>query len=88
MDMTVDYAAVNKLAAEMALYAMKGEPIPASYAPKRHDNGYPGRIPEVDSSNVVITRDNLRTTVIDAGLFTKEQICAKSIAAASPFCRP
>ncbi len=88
MDMTVDYAAVNKLAAEMALYAMRGEPIPASYAPKRYDNGYPGGIPEVDSSNVVVTKDNLQTTVIDAGLFTKEQICAKSIAASSPFCRP
>jgi D-xylose transport system substrate-binding protein len=88
MDMTVDYAAVNKLAAQMAIYAMRGEPIPASFSPKTYDNGYSGGIPEVDSTNVAITRDNLQQTVIDAGLYTKEQICAKGVATGSPFCRP
>jgi len=87
MDVTVDYAGVNKLAAQMAIHAMRGEPIPASYAPKQYDNGYKGGIPEVHSTNVAVTRDNLQQTVIDAGLYTKEQICAKSVAVGSPFCR-
>jgi D-xylose transport system substrate-binding protein len=87
MDMTVDYGAVNKLAAEMVILAIRREPIPASYAPKQYDNGYTGGIPEVDSINVAITRDNLQKSVIDAGLYTKEQICAKGVAVGSPFCR-
>jgi D-xylose transport system substrate-binding protein len=87
MDMTVDYSAVNRLAAEMAILAIRREPIPASYAPKQYDNGYTGGIPEVDSINVAITRDNLQKSVIDAGLYTKEQICAKGVAVGSPFCR-
>jgi D-xylose transport system substrate-binding protein len=87
MDMTVDYSAVNKLAAEMVILAIRREPIPASYAPKQYDNGYAGGIPEVDSINVAITRDNLQKSVIDAGLYTKEQICAKGVAVGSPFCR-
>jgi D-xylose transport system substrate-binding protein len=87
MDMTVDYNDVNKLAAQMAIHAMRGEPIPASYSPKQYDNGYKGGIPQVDSTNVAITRDNLQKSVIDAGIYTKEQICAKGVATSSPFCR-
>jgi D-xylose transport system substrate-binding protein len=87
MDMTVDYSGVNKLAAQMAIHAMRGEPIPEKYSPRRYDNGYAGGVPEVDSTNIVITKDNLQKSVIDAGLYTKEQICAKGIAANSPFCR-
>jgi D-xylose transport system substrate-binding protein len=87
MDMTVDYNGVNKLAAQMAIHAMRGEPIPASYSPKQYDNGYKGGIPEVDSTNVAITRDNLQKSVIDAGIYTKEQICGKGVATSSPFCR-
>jgi D-xylose transport system substrate-binding protein len=86
MDMTIDYAAVNRLAAQMAIHAMKGEAIPAQFAPRQYDNGYPGGIPEVDSINVVITQDNLQETVIESGLYTKEQICAKGTAVGSKFC--
>ncbi|RWH16244.1 MAG: hypothetical protein E5X22_24325 [Mesorhizobium sp.] len=87
MDMTVDYVAMNKLAVQLAVHAMKGEKIPANLVATTFDNGYKGGIPEVDAPNSVITKDNIQKSVVDTGLYTKEQICAKGVAADSAFCR-
>jgi hypothetical protein len=41
----------------------------------------------VDAPNSVITKDNIQESVVDTGLYTKEQICAKGVAVDSTFCR-
>lgn len=87
MDMTVDYVAMNRLAVQLAVHAIKGEKVPADLVATTYDNGYKGGVPEVDAPNSVITKDNIQETVVNTGLYTKEQICSKGVAVDSAFCR-
>ena len=73
-------------AVQLLLAAMAGKPAPEGLvngvAPNGSDTGVPARL----EPNVIITADNVQETVVDAGLFTKEQLCSGSGAAAD-FCK-
>jgi D-xylose transport system substrate-binding protein len=86
MDMSVSYDEMNDVAAQLAVAAIRGEKVPDKFKPGTYDNGYKGGIPEITVNNMVITKDNLQSAVVDAGLYTKEQICRNSVASDSPFC--
>jgi D-xylose transport system substrate-binding protein len=86
MDMTGDFFAQDKMAAELAISAMRGQPIPQNLPTKPFDNGYKGGVVEVDAPNVVVTRENMKESVVDYGFYTKEQICGKGLASGSNFC--
>lgn len=87
MDMTVDYAKMNRLAVELVVHAMRGEPVPKEMVATQFDNGVKGGIPEVDAPNSIITKDTIADTVIAAGLYSKDQICGKGVASESAFCK-
>lgn len=86
MDMAPPYAAMADSAVQLLLAAMAGKPAPEGLvngvAPNGSDTGVPARF----EPNVIITADNVQETVVDAGLFTKEQLCSGAGAAAE-FCK-
>lgn len=86
MDMSVSYDEMNDVAAQLAVAAIQGQKVPDKFKPGTYDNGHPGGLPEIKVSNVVITKDNIQDTVVNAGLYTKEQICQNSVASGSQFC--
>lgn len=85
-DMSPPYKAMADAAVKLVLAAAKGEEPPAGLVNGKWDNkfvkdGVPARL----EPNILITPDNVQQTVVDAGLYTKEQLCT-GIAAKSAFC--
>lgn len=85
-DMSPPYKAMADGAVQLVLAAAKGEQPPAGLVNGSWPNNFvEGGVPARLEPNVFITPDNVQQTVVDAGLYTKEQLCT-GIAASSEFC--
>jgi D-xylose transport system substrate-binding protein len=84
--MSPPYKGMAKAAVELTLAAMSGTAPADGLLNGTWDNGFTeGGVPARLEPNVFITPDNIQETVIDAGLYTREQVCG-GIAATSAFC--
>lgn len=86
MDMTVDYVGMNRLAVELSIMAAQGQTIPGDMIVTSYDNDYPGGLPEVHAINSVILPETIQEAVLDAGLYTREQLCG-GIAVDTDLCK-
>ena len=85
-DMAPSYRAMADTAAELILAQIEKKDPPKDLINGTWDNGFvKGGIPTAYTHQVLITRENVQETVIDAGLFTKEEVCS-GIAKDAPFC--
>jgi D-xylose transport system substrate-binding protein len=85
-DMSPPYKAMADAAANLLISAIKKEPAPDGLINHQWDNGFTkGGVPSHLEPNVFITPDNVQKTVLDAGLYTKPELC-KGLAASSAFC--
>jgi D-xylose transport system substrate-binding protein len=84
--MSPPYEGMADAAAQLTLAAVaKAEP-PAGLINGGWDNGFTeGGVPARLEPNVFVTAENVQETVIDAGLYSREEVCA-GIAADSAFC--
>jgi D-xylose transport system substrate-binding protein len=81
------YKAMADAAAQLMVAAIKKEKPPEGLINGTWDNKFtPGGVPAHLEPNVFVSPDNVQQTVIDAGLFKKEEVC-QGIAAASVFCK-
>lgn len=86
-DMSPPYKAMAEAAVELVLAAAKGEKAREGLVNGTWDNKFTeGGVPARLEPNVFITPENVQQTVVDAGLYTKEQLCT-GIAAESAFCK-
>jgi D-xylose transport system substrate-binding protein len=84
--MSPPYKGMAKAAVQLTLAAMAGEAPPEGLINGTWDNTVvEGGVPARLEPNVFITPDNIQETVIESGLYTKEQVCG-GIAATSAFC--
>ncbi|TGR28007.1 sugar ABC transporter substrate-binding protein [Mesorhizobium sp. M8A.F.Ca.ET.202.01.1.1] len=85
-DMSPPYAGMADAAVTLVLAAARGEQPPSGLVNGTWDNKFvKGGVPAHLAPNVFITADNVQKTVVDAGLYTKQQLCT-GIAAKSDFC--
>ena len=85
--MSPPYKAMADAAAQLMVAAIKKEKPPEGLINATWDNKFtPGGVPAHLEPNVFVTPDNIKQTVIDPGLFKKEEVC-QGIAAASTFCK-
>ncbi|MDX8482541.1 substrate-binding domain-containing protein [Mesorhizobium sp. VK24D] len=86
-DMAPGYKAMANAAVKLLLSKIEGQEPPADLVTTRFDNHFvKGGVPTFAGPNVFITADNVQTTVVDEGLFTKAEICT-GIAVGSAFCK-
>lgn len=85
--MSIDYADFNRVTAELVVAAVQGEPVPEDLYEEIHDNGSEDGVPHVERENAVITQDNIQETIVDTGIYTKDDICSEGIAVDSDFCK-
>lgn len=84
--MSPPYKGMAKTAVTLTLSAMAGTPAADGLINGTWDNKFTkGGVPARLEPNVFVTADTIQETVIDPGLYTKEQICT-GIAAKSAFC--
>ncbi|MEQ9448068.1 MAG: substrate-binding domain-containing protein [Rhodospirillaceae bacterium] len=73
-------------AAELLISAIEGKEAPEDLVNSTWENGFTeGGVPTRREPNVFITADNIQETVIDSGLYTKDELCT-GIAVDSAFC--
>lgn len=85
-DMAPPYEAMADAAVQLLLSAIRDEDPPEGLVNGTWENGFTeGGVPARLEPNVFITPDNVQETVIDAGLYTREQVCG-GLAADSDFC--
>lgn len=85
-DMSPDYKAMADTAVQLLVAKINKAEPPAGLTNGTFDNGFSkGGVPTSYSPNVFITADNVQKTVIDAGLYTKQELCT-GFAADSEFC--
>lgn len=85
-DMSPPYKAMANAAVELVLAAAKGEKPREGLVNGTWDNKFTkGGVPARLEPNVFISKDNVQKTVVDAGLYTKQQLCS-GIAEKSDFC--
>ncbi|RWJ05727.1 substrate-binding domain-containing protein [Mesorhizobium sp.] len=84
-DMSPPYKAMAERAAVLLLSAAAKTEPPTGILNGEFDNGFM-KVPASITPNIFITRDNIQETVIDAGIWTKQDIC-QGIAAESDFCK-
>lgn len=85
--MSIDYVDFNRTTGDLVVSAVKGEDVPKDMYSRTFDNGSGARIPHIEQTNAVITQDNIQETIIDRGIYTKDDICSEGIAVDSAFCR-
>lgn len=86
-DMSPPYRGMADAAVQLVLTAAKGEkPAEGLVNGTWPNNFVEGGVPARLEPNIFITADNVQETVVDAGLYTKEQLCT-GIAAESAFCK-
>jgi D-xylose transport system substrate-binding protein len=68
-------------AAIMAFYLATGQPVPGAASLTRVNNGATD-VPSILLTPVAVTRDNVRTTVVADGFWTREQICTGAFTSA------
>jgi D-xylose transport system substrate-binding protein len=84
--MSPPYEGMADAAAQLVLAAVSKTEPPAGLINGTWDNGFTeGGVPARLEPNIFITADTVQETVIDAGLYTREEVCA-GIAADSAFC--
>lgn len=84
--MTPPYKDMADTAAQLAIAAIQGKQPPANLVNGTFDNKSEKKIPAAFIPNVFITPDNIQETVVDAGIYTKQNIC-QGVAAESSFCK-
>lgn len=86
-DMSPPYKGMAEAAVEFVVAAAKGEKPRDGLVNGRWENKFTeGGVPARLEPNVFITPENVQETVVDAGLYTKEQLCT-GLAAGSAFCK-
>lgn len=84
--MSPPYEGMAQAAVDLLLSAIAGEEAPEGLVNGTWDNGFvEGGVPTRREPNVFISPENIEETVIDAGLYTREQLCG-GIASDSAFC--
>jgi D-xylose transport system substrate-binding protein len=68
-------------AAEIAVKIAKGEDVPANLTPDKEDNGNK-QVPTKTLDITVVTKDNVKDTVIKDGYWTASQVCTAAYASA------
>jgi D-xylose transport system substrate-binding protein len=85
-DMAPPYESMADAAVQLLLSAIAGEEPPEGLVNGSWDNGFTeGGVPARLEPNIFITPDNVEETVVEAGLYTREQLCG-GLAAESDFC--
>ncbi len=85
-DMAPPYKAMAKAAIDLLVSKAEKKDPPSGLVNGTWDNRFTkGGVPAHIEPNVFITRDNVQSAVIDAGLFTRAELCS-GIAARSAFC--
>lgn len=85
-DMAPPYKAMAKAAIDLLVSMAEKKDAPAGLVNGTWDNKFvKGGVPAHIEPNVFITRENVQATVVDAGLFTKAELCT-GIAAQAAFC--
>lgn len=84
--MSPPYKGMAEAAAQLLLAAIERTDPPTGLINGIWENGFTeGGVPSRLEPNIFITPDNVQETVIDAGLYTREEVCT-GIAADSAFC--
>ncbi|MFD8697067.1 sugar ABC transporter substrate-binding protein [Kitasatospora purpeofusca] len=68
------------IAAQMAVTFAQGKPLDAALVPVTVTNGSGNQVPANLITPVVLTKDNIKTTVVADGLYTVDQICTPDYA--------
>ncbi|MFI9274536.1 sugar ABC transporter substrate-binding protein [Kitasatospora sp. NPDC052896] len=76
------YRPEAEVAAEMAVALARHQPLPAALAPTAQTNGSGQTVPSVLVPPTVLTRDNIRSTVVADGLYPVARICTPDYASA------
>jgi D-xylose transport system substrate-binding protein len=84
-DMSPPYKAQAEKAAVLALAAAAKTEPPSGIINGEFDNGFM-KVPASNTANIFITKDNIQETVVDAGIWTKAEICTGD-AAETDFCK-
>jgi D-xylose transport system substrate-binding protein len=85
-DMAPPYKAMAKAAVELLVSKIEKQDPPEGLVNGTWDNKFAkGGVPARIEPNVFITPDNVQSTVVDAGLYTKAELCA-GIAMHATFC--
>jgi D-xylose transport system substrate-binding protein len=85
-DLVPDYLGLAEGAAQATLAAINGTPAPEGLINSSVDNGVvQGGVPTALIPSVLVSLDNFQQTVIDTGLWGKDDIC-KDMTAATAFC--
>ena len=86
-DMYAPYSTMADRSAQMLISEMAKTPPPAGFVVGTVDNKFM-QVPAVPLDNTLVTADNIQKSVVDAGLWSKAELCdPKGIAAKSAFCR-
>lgn len=83
--MTPPYKDMADTAAQLAIAAIQGKQPPANLVNGEFDNKSENKIPAAFIPNVFITPDSIQKTVVDAGIYSKQNIC-QGVAADAEFC--
>ena len=85
-DMTPPYKSMAKAAIDLLISKVEKKGAPAGLLNGTWDNKFmKGGVPAHIDPNVFITKDNIQHTVVDAGLYSKAELCT-GIAAKAAFC--
>lgn len=86
-DMYSPYREMGEVSAELLISTIAKKPIRDGLVDGTVNNGFMD-VPSVPLLNVLVTPDNLQQSVLDAGLWSKDEVCdVKGIAADSDFCK-
>ncbi|MBN9552795.1 MAG: hypothetical protein J0H31_29080, partial [Alphaproteobacteria bacterium] len=86
-DMSPPYKEMDEKAVVLILSTIAHKEPPAGIVNGSWDNGFvKGGVPTSYTPNIFITKDNIQKTVVDAGLWTREELCT-GFAASSDFCK-
>ncbi|MGW2250994.1 sugar ABC transporter substrate-binding protein [Kitasatospora sp. NPDC001660] len=69
-------------AGQMAVALASGKPLDSTLAPTTVTNGSGNKVPANLITPIVVNKDNIKTTVVQDGLYTVAQICTPDYAAA------
>jgi D-xylose transport system substrate-binding protein len=84
--MTPPYKQMADTAAQLAIAAIRNQPPPKKLINGTFDNQFKKTVPAAYIPNVFITADNVQKTVVDAGIYTRKDIC-QGVAASSSYCK-
>jgi D-xylose transport system substrate-binding protein len=86
-DMYAPYRTMADRSVQMLISEIAKTPPPAGFVVGTVDNKFM-QVPAVPLENTLVTPDNVQKTVVDAGLWSKAELCdPKGIASATAFCK-